>query len=149
MRVGQQRILLLQKGSHLRCAGFFASELLRATAARISALNALASISSPSWMSMARLTLPSRLALKSLVGSCSEAPLKKVSFTTDLYDSPVQTPPSWDQTGVPRHFHSSTISGSASRIRARILLSVSPLQSPNSAMRSLMSCDAASAVGFV
>ena len=27
---------------------------------------------------------------------------KKVSFTTCLYDSPVQTPPPWDQTGTPR-----------------------------------------------
>ena len=37
---------------------------------------------------MARLTFPSRLELKSLAGSFKEAPLKKVSFTIDLYDSP-------------------------------------------------------------
>src|SRR3954468_13909201 len=40
----------------------FAADALRATAARISALNALPSISSPSWRSIARRTLPSRLA---------------------------------------------------------------------------------------
>ena len=70
-------------------------------------------------MSMARRVFPSRLELNSFCGSGREAPRKKVSFTTCLYDSPVQTPPSWDQTGVPgdeafSHFHSSWISGSAS-----------------------------------
>src|ERR1700733_5158638 len=94
-------------------------------------------------MSMARLTLPSRLELKSLAGSFKEAPLKKVSFTIDLYDSPVQMPPSWDHTGVPIHFHSSTTSGSASVMRARMLANVSPLQSPNSAIFSLISLEAA------
>src|SRR5215472_2480501 len=97
---------------------------------------------------MARRTLPSRLALKSLAGSCKEAPLKKVSFTIDLYDSPVQMPPPCDHTGVPRHFHSSTTSGSASLMRARILASVSPRQSPNSAIRSSMSAEAGLPVGF-
>jgi hypothetical protein len=38
--------------------------------------------------------LPSRLELKSEAGSFKDAPLKKFSFTTDLYDSPVQMPPS-------------------------------------------------------
>src|SRR6267154_2645616 len=94
-------------------------------------------------MSMARLTFPSRLELKSFAGSFKEAPLKKVSFTTDLYDSPVQMSPSWDQTGVPIHFHSSTTSGSAFLMRSRIVASVSPLQSPSSAIRSLMSLEAA------
>src|SRR5260221_10071884 len=94
-------------------------------------------------MSMARLTFPSRLELKSLAGSFKEAPLKKVSFTTDLYDSPVQTPPSWDHTGVPIHFNSSTTSGSASLMRARIIASASPLQSPNPVILSLMSLDGA------
>src|ERR1700712_1873936 len=92
---------------------------------------------------MARLTFPSRLELKSLAGSSKEAPLKKVSFTIDLYDSPVQRPPSWDHTGVPIHFHSSRTSGSASVIRARILARVSPRQSPNSAIFSLISSEAA------
>src|SRR5689334_16160902 len=94
-------------------------------------------------MSMARLVFPSRLELKSWAGSAKEAPLKNVSFTIDLYDSPVQMPPSWDHTGVPLHFHSSTTSGSASRMSARILASVSPLQSANSAIRWLISLEAA------
>src|SRR5262249_25942376 len=66
-------------------------------------------------------------------GSFKEAPLEKVIFTTFLYASPVQTIPSCDQTGF-SHFHSSTISGSASLIRARIRPSVSPRQSPSSAI---------------
>src|SRR3954465_9813929 len=83
---------------------------LAATAARMSCLKAASSISSPSRRSIARRVLPSRLELKSCVGSPREAPRKKVSFTTCLYDSPVQTPPSWDHTGVPgdvafSHFH--------------------------------------------
>ena len=77
------------------------------------------------------------LALKSFFGSLREAPRAKVSFTTCLYDSPVQTIPSWDQTGVPgdfgfAHFHSSTMSGSASWMSWRTCESVSPLQSPSS-----------------
>src|SRR5258706_12923084 len=99
-------------------------------------------------MSMARLAFPSRLELKSLAGSFKEAPLKKVSFTIDLYDSPVQTPPSWDHTGVPIHFHSSTTSESASLMRARILASVSPRQSPNSAILPLISLEAALPAAF-
>ena len=59
-------------------------DLFSATAARISALNAASSISSPSWMSMARRALPSRLELNRPDGSSSEAPLAKVSFTTAL-----------------------------------------------------------------
>src|SRR5436309_10851214 len=99
-------------------------------------------------MSMARLVFPSRLELKSLAGSFKDAPLKKVSFTIDLYVSPVQMPPSWDHTGVPRHFHSSTTSGSASLMRARVLASASPLQSPSSAIRSLMSSEVGLAAAF-
>src|SRR6266566_7903392 len=94
-------------------------------------------------MSMARLAFPSRLELKSLAGSFNEAPLKKVSFTIDLYDSPVQMPPSWDHIGVPIHFHSSTTSGSASLMRTRILASVSPLQSPSLAICSSISVEGA------
>jgi len=56
--------------------------------------------------------------------------------------------PSWDHTGVPLHFHSSTISGSASLMRARILAIVSPLQSPNSAILSLISLEAALPAAF-
>src|ERR1051326_8265183 len=40
-------------------------------------------------------------------------------------------PPS-DHTGTPRHFHSSTTSGSACLIKARIWLSILPRQSPSS-----------------
>src|SRR6266576_3948797 len=93
-------------------------------------------------MSMARLVFPSRLELKSLAGSFKEAPLKNVSFTTDLYDSPVQMMPSCDQTGVPIHFHSSTTSGSASLMSLRILPRAFPRQSPSSAILFEMSSDA-------
>ena len=60
------------------------SDMFIATAARMSACNASSSILSPSWRSMARLTLPSRLALKRTEGSSSAAPLAKVSFTAVL-----------------------------------------------------------------
>src|SRR3954454_24138331 len=100
----------------------------------MSVLKASSSISSPSWKSIARLTLPSRLALNSPEGSLSEAPLAKVSFTTLLYVSPVQISPSWDQTGTPLHFHSSTASGSACLMRARTWESVLPLQSSSSSI---------------
>src|SRR3981081_3245735 len=67
----------------------------------MSVLRASSSSSSPSWISMARLVLPSRLALNSPEGSLSEAPLANVSFTTLLYVSPVPTSPSRDPTGTP------------------------------------------------
>src|SRR3982074_2348345 len=50
--------------------------------------------------------------------------------------------PSCDQIGVPIHFHSSTTSGSASLMSLRILLRVSPRQSPSSAILFEMSSDA-------
>src|SRR6476660_8743755 len=50
--------------------------------------------------------------------------------------------PSCDQTGVPLHFHSSTTSGSAALMSLRILLRVSPRQSPSAAIRFEMSADA-------
>src|SRR5579863_5896992 len=50
--------------------------------------------------------------------------------------------PSWDQTGVPIHFHSSTTSGSACLMSWRILLRVSPRQSPSSAILFEISSDA-------
>src|SRR5258706_16273333 len=105
----------------------------------MSALKAAASTFSPSWMSIARRTFPSRLELKRRAGSFSDAPFAKVSFTTFLYDSPVQMMPSCDQIGVPIHFHSSTTSGSASLMSLRILPRVSPRQSPSSAIRFEMS----------
>src|SRR2546429_6489194 len=49
--------------------------------------------------------------------------------------------PSRDQTGF-IHFHSSTTSGSASLMSLRILLRVSPRQSPSSAILCEMSSDA-------
>src|SRR6266481_9991125 len=98
----------------------------------MSVLKASPSTSSPSWKSIARLALPSRLALNRPEGSLSEAPLAKVSFTTLLYVSPVQISPSWDHTGTPLHFHSSTTSGSACLMRARTWESVLPLQSSSS-----------------
>src|SRR6266700_2811859 len=74
---------------------------------------AASSTLSPSWMSMARLTFPSRLELNRSEGSFNAAPLANVILTTFLYVSPVQTMPPWDQTGVPgdvafAHFHSRT-----------------------------------------
>src|SRR5258706_13895924 len=105
----------------------------------MSVLKASSSISSPSWKSIARLALPSRLELNSPEGSLSEAPLRKVSFTTLLYVSPVQISPSCDHTGTPNiafdgflHFTSSTTSGSACLMRARTWESVLPLQSSSS-----------------
>src|SRR5688572_13006626 len=64
--------------------GFGVREVLSATAWRTRALKADASTSSPSWMSIARRTLPSRLELKRRAGSSRGAPLAKVSFTTFL-----------------------------------------------------------------
>ena len=115
------------------------TEMFSATAARMSAFNAFSSILSPSWKSMARLVLPSRLELKRPEGSSSAAPLAKVSFTTALYVSPVQMIPSCSHTGTPSiafdgflHFTSSTTSGSACLMRLRTRASVSPRQSPSS-----------------
>src|SRR5271155_1967944 len=93
-------------------------------------------------MSMARRVFPSRLELKRPDGSFRDAPLANVILTTFLYVSPVQTIPPWDHTGVPIHFHSSRISGSASLMRARIRPSVSPRQSPSSAILLLISREA-------
>src|SRR5687768_3699644 len=106
-----------------------------ATAALTSALNAPASTLSPSWMSIALRVLPSKLELKRRDGSGILAPRANVSFTTFVYASPVQTIPWCDQTGVPIHFHSSVISGSASRISARMRARVSPRHPPRSRIR--------------
>src|SRR4030095_16462565 len=78
---------------HLRAYRFFAGEAFWATAAFTSALNARASTFSPSWMSIARRVLPSRLELNRRVGSGMLAPRANVSLTTLLYVSPVQTIP--------------------------------------------------------
>src|SRR6201997_2280567 len=110
---------------------------LSATAARMRSFKAASLIFSPSWMSMARLTFPSRLELNRREGSFNAAPLANVILTTLLYVSPVQMMPPWDQTGVPgdvalAHFHSSTISGAASCMIARTFARVFPRQSPSS-----------------
>src|SRR3954462_7487909 len=90
---------------------------------------------------MARLVLPSRLELKRPEGSCNEAPLTKVIFTTFLYVSPVQIIPACDHTGTPLHFHSSTASGSACLMRIRIRASVSPRQSLSSLILASISAE--------
>ena len=63
-------------------------------------------------------------------------------LTTFLYVSPVQTMPPWDQTGVPLHFHSSTISGSASCMISRTFASIFPRQSPSSLILSSINAEA-------
>src|SRR5688572_7433930 len=88
-------------------------------------------------MSIALRVLPSRLELKRRDGSGILAPRANVSFTTFAYVSPVQTIPLCDQTGTPAiafdaffHFRSSVISGSASRISARMRARVSSRHPP-------------------
>src|SRR5213594_5111465 len=71
--------------------GFDLPELLRATAWRTSPLKADPSTSSPSWMSIARRTFPSRLELKRRAGSFSDAPLANVSFTTSQLQTALRT----------------------------------------------------------
>src|SRR6266404_5858584 len=118
-----------------RAFGLFLPLRLSATAARMRSFKAASSTLSPSWMSMARLTFPSRLELNRPEGSFNAAPLANVILTTFLYVSPVQTMPPWYQTGVPgdvglTHFDSSTISGSAACMISRTFASVFPRQSP-------------------
>src|ERR1700688_1728347 len=134
-------LLLARRGYDLGF-GLFWPLRLSATAARMRSCKAASSTLSPSWMSMARLTFPSRLELNRPEGSFSAAPLAKVILTTCLYVSPVQTMPLWDQTGVPIHFHSSTISGSAAWMMARTFASVVPRQSPSSLILSSMNAEA-------
>src|SRR5262249_12602091 len=69
-----------QRFARLRGAAFL-PEVFSATASRMSAFSARVSIFSPSWMSMARRTFPSRLELNRWEGSFSEAPLANVIFT--------------------------------------------------------------------
>src|SRR5437899_3683865 len=100
----------------------------------ISAFRADALMASPSWKSMARTDLLSKRVLKSPFGSFSWAPFGNVSRTAFLRASPMQTMPSWDQTGTPSgregffHFTSSITHGSPPLIRARSWPSLSPLQ---------------------
>src|SRR5213075_2071576 len=73
---------------------------------------------------------------------CTGETYKNVILTTFLYVSPVQTIPPWEKTGVPIHFHSSTISGSAACMMARTFASVLPRQSPSSLIFSSMNTEA-------
>src|SRR5262249_21550330 len=78
-------------------------------------------------------------------------PLANVILTTFLCVSPVQMIPPWDQTGVPgdvglTHFHSSTISGSASWTIPRTFASIFPRQSPSCLIFSSMNAEADSIV---
>src|SRR5580700_7262144 len=91
-------------------------------------------ILSPSNRSIARHALPPRPALKSLSVSGRPAPWAKVSFTLSLWALPTTMIPSRDHTGLPIHFHSSTISRSASRMLLRMLASVLPRQSVSPAI---------------
>src|SRR3989454_2568594 len=127
--------------------GLFLPLRLSATAARMRSFKAASSILSPSWMSMARLTFPSRLELNRPAGFFNAAPFANVILTAFLYVSPVQTMPPWDQTGVPgdvglAHFHSSTISGSALCTMSRTFASIFPRQSPSSLIFSSMNAEA-------
>src|SRR5580704_7290371 len=96
---------------------------------------------SPSKKSIARYALPSRPALNSLSGSASCAPWAKVSFTFPLWALPTAMIPSRDHTGLPIHFHSSTISRSAARMALRMPASVLPRQSVSSAISWSIRCD--------
>src|SRR5438477_5058142 len=130
---GRDRYSMLAR----RAVGLLLPLRLSATAARMRSFKAASSTFSPWWMSMARLTFPSRLELNRPAGSFNVAPLANVILTMFLYVSPVQTMPSWDQTGIPgdvglTHFHSSRISGSAACTISRTLASVFPRQSPSS-----------------
>src|SRR5688572_6594279 len=96
-------------------------------------------------MSIALRVLPSRLELKRRDGSGILAPRANVSFTAFVYASPVQTIPSCDQTGL-FHFHSSVISGSASRISDRMRARVAPRHPSRSLIRWSMSGEAGAPV---
>src|SRR3989441_1250696 len=131
------RLLLARRGF-----GLLLPLRLSATAARMRSFKAASSTLSPSWMSMARLAFPSRLELNRPEGSFNAAPLGNVILTTFLYVSPVQTMPPWDQMGVPIHFHSSTISGSASCMSSRSFASVFTRQSPSTLIFSSINAEA-------
>src|SRR5664279_3206219 len=98
-------------------------------------------ILSPSKKSIARHTLPSRPALKSLSGSGSFAPWEKVILTFSLCALATAIIPSRDHTGLPIHFHSSMISRSASRMFLRRLANVLSRQSVSFAISWSMRSD--------
>src|ERR1700693_184840 len=110
-------------------------------AARTRLFRARSLILSPSKKSIARHALPPRPALKSVSGSGRRAPLENVSFTLSLWALPTAIIPSRDHTGLPIHFHSSIISGSASRMFSRTLANVLPRQSVSPAISSSIRSD--------
>src|SRR5580704_13976020 len=123
-------LLLLLAFARMRAVALlFNLSWLYSMAARTRFFRARALSLSPSKRSMARHWLPPRPALKNLSGSGRCAPLAKVSFTLSLWALPTAMIPSRDQTGLPIHFHSSMISGSASRMVLRTVASVLPRQS--------------------
>ena len=69
--------------------------------------------------------------------------MEEREFTLALWALARAYIPSCDETGVPIHFHSSTTSGSTSRMSLRISANLSPLQSPRSAMLSSIRSGAA------
>ena len=75
---------IAQQPASGRLYRFFFLAALNVAASRSSAFNAAASGIAPSWMSIARRVLPSRLALNRPFGSAKAAPLAKVSFTACL-----------------------------------------------------------------
>src|SRR5690606_26072735 len=147
LRFGDLRVAAREEGRLRRRGGTLALPVQR-NGGRIRSSSAASSTCSPSRMSMARRTFPSRLALNRPDGSSSDAPLAKVILTTFLWASPVQTRPSCDQTGV-AHFHSSTISGSAALMIARTRWRVSPRQSASSLILRSISLDADSTLPLV
>src|SRR5262249_31840945 len=97
--IGDRPQLLSLRGIHgrrihflraRRAAGEFGVGLLpagvaaRAEAGRTSAVTAARSSDSPSWRSIARVRFASRPALKRRLGSASDAPSKKLTFTWSL-----------------------------------------------------------------
>lgn len=79
------------------------------------------------------------LVVEELVRVWKTGTIIKVNFTLFLNAFAKQTIPLSDQTGVPIHFHSSTISGSAARIIPRMLAKVVPRQSVRFEIRSSIS----------
>ena len=74
--VGRKRLKAISVVYALVPGLWAAEEVFSSTATRISTFNVYSSIWSPSWKSMARLALPSRLELKRPEGSSNEVPFR-------------------------------------------------------------------------